>query len=139
MATVLSASPKAHSCGKLLQNANCKYLGNNICDINREVYFLGDLNVDWLSSNCPLRKKLQTVTSACNLGQVVSQPTMVVTNSTGIKSSTCIDHIFTNAADICFKAVSKSIGCSDHMVERDEAKGMAIKSGRQLIGKHTAN
>jgi hypothetical protein len=71
---------------------------DNVCDINREVYFLGDLNIDWLSSSCPLRKKLQT--SACNLDQVVSQPTRVVTNSTGIKSSTCIDHIFTNAADI---------------------------------------
>jgi hypothetical protein len=31
--------------------------------------------------------------------------------STGIKSSTCINHIFTNAAEMCLKAVSKSIGC----------------------------
>jgi hypothetical protein len=52
----------------------CKIL-DNVCDINREVYFLGDLNIDWLSSSCPLMRKLQTVTSACNLDQVVSQPT----------------------------------------------------------------
>jgi hypothetical protein len=64
----------------------CKML-DNICDINREVYFLGDLNIDWLSSSCPLRKKRQTVTSASNLNQDVSPPTSVVTNSTGIKSS----------------------------------------------------
>jgi endonuclease/exonuclease/phosphatase (EEP) superfamily protein YafD len=89
---------------------------DNLCDINREVYFLGDLNIDWLSSSCLLRRKLQTVTSACNLDQVVSQYTRVDTNSTGIKSSTCIDHIFTNTADICFKAVFKSIGCSDHNI-----------------------
>ena len=32
-----------------------------------------------------------------------------------MKSSTCIDHIFTNATD-CFKAVKISIGCSDHNI-----------------------
>ena len=103
-------------------SANSQYLDNmcemhdNVCDINREVYFLSDLNIDWLSSSCPLKKKCQTLTSAYNLDQVISQPTRVVTNSTGMKSSTCIDHIFTNAAEICFKAVSKSIGCSDHNI-----------------------
>ena len=86
---------------------------DNVCDINREVYFLGDLNIDWLSSSCPPMNKLQTVTSACNLVQVISQPTRVVTNSTGIKSLTSIDHIFTNAAEMCLKAVYRSIGCSD--------------------------
>ena len=40
---------------------------DNVCDTNREVYFLGDLNIDWLSSSCPLKKKLQNVTSACNM------------------------------------------------------------------------
>jgi hypothetical protein len=71
-------------------SAKSQYLDNicemldNVCDINREVYFLGDLNIDWLSSSCPLKKKLQTVTSACNLVQVISQPTRVVKNSTGI-------------------------------------------------------
>jgi hypothetical protein len=34
----------------------CEML-DNICYINREVYFLGDLNIDWLSSSCPLKKK----------------------------------------------------------------------------------
>jgi hypothetical protein len=103
-------------------SSNSQYLDNmcemfdNVCDINREVYFLGDLNIDWLSSSYPLKKKLQTVTSACNLVQVISQPTSVFTNSTGMKSSTCTDHIFTNALEICFKAVSKTIGCSDHNI-----------------------
>ena len=67
---------------------NSQYLDNmcemldNVCDINREVYFLGDLNIYWFSSSCPLKKKLQIVTSACKQVQVISQPTRVVTNST---------------------------------------------------------
>ena len=72
--------------------------------MSMEVYFLGDLNIDRLSSGCPLKRKLPT--SACNLVQVINQPTRVVTNNTGIKSS-CFDHIFTNAAEISLKAVSK--------------------------------
>ena len=35
----------------------CEML-DDVCDIKREVYFLGDLNVDWLLSSCPLKKKL---------------------------------------------------------------------------------
>jgi hypothetical protein len=107
--------------------------------INREVYFMGDLNIDWLSSSCPLRKKRQTVTSVCNLDQVVSQPTRVVTNSTGIKSSTCIDHSFSNATDICFKAVSKSIGCSDHNIIAISRETNVAKAGANMVYKRSYN
>jgi hypothetical protein len=93
----------------------CEML-DNVYVTYREVYFLGDINIDCLSSGCSLKRKLQTVTNAYNLVQVINQPTRVVTNSTEIKS-TCIDHDFTNAAEICLKAVSKSIGCSEHNVE----------------------
>ena len=61
-------------------SANSQYLNNmcemfdTVCDVNREVYFLGDLNIDWFSSSCPLKRKLITVTSACNLVQVINQP-----------------------------------------------------------------
>jgi hypothetical protein len=66
-----------------------------------------------------------TVTSACNLVQVVRQPPGVFKNSKGMKSSTCIDHIFTNVAKIYFKAVSNSIGCSDdNKVAISETKGL---------------
>ena len=64
-------------------NANSQYLDNmcemldNVCDINREVYILG---IEWLSLSCPLNKNIQTVTSACNLVQVIRQPTRVFTN-----------------------------------------------------------
>jgi hypothetical protein len=103
--------------------------------ISTEVYFLGDFNIDWLSPNCPLKKKLQTVNSACNLVQVISQPTRLVTNSTGMKSSTCIDHIFTHFAEICFKAVSKSIGCSDHNVLDISRKTKVPKAGPNIVYK----
>jgi hypothetical protein len=52
----------------------CEIL-DNACYINREVYIVGDLNIDWLSSSCPLKKKRQTVTSACNLVQVFTNST----------------------------------------------------------------
>ena len=84
-------------------------------EINRS-NFLGDFHIDWLSSSCPLKKKFQTVTSAYNLVQLINQCTRVFINSTGIKSSTCIDQSFANAAEICSKAVSKSISCSDHNI-----------------------
>ena len=72
-------------------SANSQYLDNmcemldDVCDVNREEDFLGDLNIDWLSSSCSLKKKPQTVTGACNLDQVFSQTTKVVTSSTGLK------------------------------------------------------
>ena len=75
---------------------------DSVCDVDREVYFLGDLNIDWFLSSCPLKRKLLTVTSACNLVQVINKPTMMFTNTTGTRTSTCIDHIFTNTAELKF-------------------------------------
>ena len=88
---------------------NSQYL-NNMCEMVdsvcgvREVYCLVDLNCDWFSSSCPLKRKRLSVTSACNLVQVINQPTRVFTNTTGTRSSTCIDHIFTNTVELCSKA-----------------------------------
>ena len=97
MATGSYASPKAHSGEKLLLKTKCYQsvceMLDNVCDINREVYFMGDLNIDWLSSSCPLKKKLKTLTITCNLIQFNCQPTWVVINSTERQSSTCIEHI----------------------------------------------
>ena len=110
----------------------CEML-DNVCDINIELDFLGDLTIDWLSSGCPLKKKLQTVTSTCNLVQVISQPTRVVTNSTGMKSTTCIDHIFTNTAEMCLKAVSRSIEYSDHNIVAISRKTTVPKAGPNIV------
>ena len=105
--------------------------------VSTEVHFLGDLNIDTLSSSCPFKKKLKTVTSACNLAQVISQPTRVDTNSTGMKSSICIDHIFTDAAEMCFKTVSKSIGCSDRNIVAISRKTKVPKPGPNIVYKRS--
>jgi hypothetical protein len=88
--------------------------------------------------SCPLKKQLQTVTSACNLVQGIVQTTRVVTN-TGMKSSTCIDHIFTNAAEICLKPVSRSIGCSDHNIIVISWKTKVPKAGPNIVFKKSYN
>uniref|UniRef100_A0A4W5M3N7 T-box domain-containing protein n=1 Tax=Hucho hucho TaxID=62062 RepID=A0A4W5M3N7_9TELE len=49
---------------------------------------------------CPLKRKLLTVISACNLVQVINQPTRVFTNTTGTTSSTCTDHVFSNTVEL---------------------------------------
>jgi hypothetical protein len=107
--------------------------------VSTEVHFLGDLNIDWLSLSCPLKRKLQTVTSACNLVQDISQPTRVDTNSTGMESSISIDHICTDAAEMCFKTVSKSIGCSDHNIVAISRKTNVSKAGPNIVDKRSYN
>lgn len=74
-----------------------------MCDVNREVYFLGDLNIDWLATSCPLKSKLLTVTNVCNMTQVITQPIRVHASSVGSVTSTGIDHIFTNTTELCSK------------------------------------
>jgi hypothetical protein len=63
--------------------------------------------------------------------------TRVVTNSTGMKSSTCIDHVFTNAAENGFKAVSKSIGCRDHNIVAISRKTKVPKAGPNIVYKRS--
>ena len=56
-----------------------------------------------------------------------------------MKSSTCIDHIFTNATNICFKLVSKSIGCSDHNIVAISRKTKVPKAGPNIVYKRSYN
>ena len=53
-----------------------------------------------------------------------------------MKSSTCIDHIFTNAAEICFKAASK---CSDHNIVAIPRKTKVPKAGPNIVYKRSYN
>lgn len=73
----------------------------DVCDIGNEVYWMGDLNINWLSNKCPLRSKVVSVTDACFLTQVIKQHTHICINSYGKITSTCLDHIFTNSVDLC--------------------------------------
>lgn len=124
-------------------SSDSQYLDNlcemldRACDVNREIYVLGDLNIYFLSRSCPLKKKLLTVTSACNLAQVINKPTRVFTNSTGIISSMCIDHIYTNAGELCSKAVSVPIGFGDHNLIALSRKAKVPKAGPKIVFKRS--
>jgi hypothetical protein len=109
----------------------------SVCDVSREVYFLGHLNIEWFSSSSPLKRKLLTVTNACNMVQVINQPTRVFTNTTGTKSSTCIDHVFTNTIELCSKAVSVPIGCSDHNIVAISRKETFPTAGPKIVDKRS--
>lgn len=48
-----------------------------VCDYANKMYLLGDFNINWNSSDCPLKNKLLSTTDACSLTQNVTQPTRV--------------------------------------------------------------
>ena len=56
-----------------------------------------------------------------------------------MKSSTCINYIFTDAAQFFFKAVSKSIGCSDHNIIAISRKTTVPKAGPNIAYKRSYN
>ena len=81
---------------------------------NREMYVLGDYNVDWLSNKCPSKNILKSNADTCGLAQLVTQPTRISVNQAGAKTAKCIDHIYTNNPALCSKSVSIPVGFSDH-------------------------
>lgn len=74
------------------------------------------MNIAWFANQCPMKQKIVSLIAACNLSQMISQPTRVFTNSAGHTSATCIDHIYTNIPECCTKPVSRSVGFSDHNI-----------------------
>jgi hypothetical protein len=50
-----------------------------------------------------------------------------------MKSTTWFDHIFTNAAEMGFKAVSRSIRCSDHIIVAMSRKTTVPKAGPNIV------
>lgn len=84
-------------------------LGTNIdraCDEGKNIFILGDFNVECFSKDCPLYRKLSCMMRICHLSQTVDQATGVSFNKNGAKTSTCTDLIFTNVP-----TVSRAIGC----------------------------
>ena len=64
-------------------NTNSGYL-DKICDMidkvgdfTNEMFLLGDLNINWNAIDCPLKNELHSITDACGLTQVVTEPTRV--------------------------------------------------------------
>ena len=112
---------------------------HTVTDINSEIYFLGDLNIDWFSKTCTLKKKLKDAASVCNLAQIVHLPTRVNSRGMGRSSSTCIDHVFTNSIDMCSKVVSVPVGFSDHYIIAVAGKTKVPKAGPKVINKRMFN
>ena len=59
-------------------------------------------------------------------------------NITGTRSSTFIDHIFNYTVELCSKAVSVPIGCSDHNIMPTSRKAKALKAGPQIVYKRSS-
>lgn len=106
---------------------------DKVCDHANEIYFLGDLKIDWNSLNCPQKNKLLLFTEACGLKQGVNKPTRVCLKRDGPKTSTCIDHINTNSAELCTKVISIPIGCSDHNLVVIVRKTKVPKAGPKIV------
>ena len=123
-------------------DSNAQYL-SSLCemvdrasDSNKELYILGDMNINWFSPTCSLKKSLHAIADACNLTQLVKKPTRIQTTKNGI-SSTCIDHIFTNAADLCSKVISVEFGCTDHNIVAFIRKAKIPKAVPKIIYKRS--
>lgn len=75
-----TSSPYKASVGWLLPQAygvNLQYL-NDLCvlidrvtDVNWDIFLLGDMNIDWLANQCPIKQKMVSLTNACKPSQVV--------------------------------------------------------------------
>lgn len=124
-------------------SANSQYF-NDMCDMidmvadsKTEIYLLCDMNIDWLDTNCSVKKKLSSLANACNLTQIVTAPTRVVTNSVGHTSSTCIDHMYTSCPELCSKPISIPVGFSDHNIIATARKFKVPKSGPKVIYKRS--
>ncbi|CAK6982446.1 uncharacterized protein LOC122965685 [Scomber scombrus] len=78
-----------------------------------DIFLLGDFNIDW-AKKCSQKKKIDSVLIKCRMSQVMDQFTRVRIGNKGIKSSTIIDHIYTNIPSRCSNITSTPTGCSDH-------------------------
>ncbi|XP_038127138.1 uncharacterized protein LOC119773968 [Cyprinodon tularosa] len=74
----------------------------------KNIFVMGDFNIDFKKDSL-LSYIAEKVSSKWGFKQIVEDPTRLTD-----KSATCIDHIYTNAADLCYKPESRVTGCSDH-------------------------
>ncbi len=106
---------------------------DRVTDENKDIFLLCDFNIDWLLKNCSLAKKLRSMADVCNLTQLITQPTRISTKVNNVSTSSCIDLIFTNNQELCSKAVSVAVGCSDHNLIAITKKTKIPKSGTRFV------
>lgn len=130
-------------CGYRPPSAHYRYLDkmcellDSACSTNNELYFMADMNVDWKSLSCPLRRKLTDTCAVSGLSQVIDRPTRISFNNKGEKVATCIDHLYLNTPEVCSKALSVPVGCSDHNLITIVRKTKVPKEGFKIIKKRS--
>lgn len=102
-------------------------------DFDNEIYFLGDLNIDWNMTFCSIKEMLISITNASNLVQMVDKLTGICMRRDGTKSSTLINHVFTNCSNLCSKSLPIPVGCSDHNLVVLVQKAKVPKAGPKAI------
>ena len=53
-----------------------QYLNNLFVLINRVADV--NMNIDWFANQCPMKQKIVSLIDACNMSQIISQPTRVL-------------------------------------------------------------
>ena len=135
--------PILKGCGYRPPSANCEYLDkmcemlDSACCTNLELYFMADMNVNWELLSCPMRRKLVDICAASGLTQAMNKPTRISFNNDGRRVATCIDHLYLNTPEICSKAISMPIGCSDHNLIAITRKTKVPKEGSRIIKKRS--
>lgn len=76
--------------------------------LTNEIYFMGDLNLDYSCKGSPTHKKLKLLERTYQLHQFIESPTRISKNSASL-----IDHIYTNS-HLVSKAGTLPIYSSDH-------------------------
>ena len=83
---------------------------NKIMDENKEIYLMGDFNINALTSNL-LFTKLTDITSEQCLTQLINEPTRITPHS-----QTCIDLIFASQNNKVIQSGVIQTGISDHFM-----------------------
>ena len=83
------------------------------------------------------QKQIVAVANACNLTQTITQPTRTTMKKNGLKTSKCIDHLFTNVPEKCTRSVSITIGFSDHNLIAIKRKTKVPKAPSLIIHKRS--
>ena len=80
-------------------------------DPETEFYVLGDLNIDLSQPNSSLSSEYSEILDSFGCNQLISEPTQITP-----KSSSIIDHIFTNVSDMVQTSGVIVNGFSDHLI-----------------------
>jgi hypothetical protein len=98
---------------------------------NPEIIIMGDMNVDYLTRNYEYRH-LKSFEQLFQVKQIINKPTRVTD-----KSSTCIDHMYTNREEMVYQTDVVPLGLSDHSLTYIIRKGKKNKVKSSFIKART--